>query len=69
MKSSILYFFSLVLKVSLDLALDIVYKEDGISKVFLKKDLKFLLGYKIGPFLLNTKLILLPTKVDSPTKE
>ncbi len=69
MTSQILYFFLLVLGVFLNLALNIVHKQDEISKIFLEKSLKFFSSHRVCFFLFKTKLVLLSLKVDSLTKE
>ena len=64
-----MYFFLLVLGVPLDFTLNVIDKQVGVAKAFPKKGDKFFPGFRVGLFLLNTKLVLLPAKVDPLTKE
>lgn len=69
MKKLILYFFLLILEVSLNFILDIVYKHSRFSKIVSKKSLKFVLGKRNGPITFDLGLILLPVKIDPLIKE
>lgn len=48
-KSAILHFFLLILRVLFNLVLDAIYKYGGFSKALLEKSLEFVLGDKINP--------------------
>lgn len=64
MKSSVLYFFLLVLKFFFNLIPDGIYKYNKFFKTFLKKGLKFV-SYKKGNFVsFNSRFILLLAKVN-----
>lgn len=64
-KSSVLYFFLLILQVSFDFSLDIVNKCNGFSKTLLEKSLESVLYKKNNPVPLNLSFILLLAKVNS----
>lgn len=64
MKGSVLYFFLLVLGVSLNLTLDIIYKCSRFSEVFSEKNLKLVLCGGDGLVTFDPCLMLLPTKVN-----
>lgn len=64
MKSSILNFLLLVLKIPLDLSPDANYKNSGFSKILPKKSLEFVPNRKNGTATFNLSLVLLPAEVD-----
>lgn len=64
MRGLILYFLLLVLRIPLNLALDIGHERDGFSKTLLEKGLKFVPSKKGDPVALNMGLVLLPAEVD-----
>lgn len=64
MKSPILYFLLLILKISLNLNLDTNYKYSRLSKTLPEKGLKFILNKKNGTIAFNLSLVLLPVKID-----
>lgn len=63
-RSLILYFFLLVLEISLNFCLDIGHKRDKFSKILLEKDLKFILNKGDGTVMFNLSLVLLLVEVD-----
>ena len=64
MKSPILYFFLLVLKILLHLGLDIGHKRNGFSLTLLQKGLEFILSKGGSLVAYNLGFLLLPAKVD-----
>lgn len=68
-RSSVLYFFLLVLQVFFNFILDIVYKSGGFSKTLLKEVLKFVPGEWSNPVSLNLSFVLLSAKIDSIAEE
>lgn len=62
MKSLILNFFLLMLKISLNLSPNTNYKYSGFSKTLLKKTFKFVLSKKNDIIIFNLSLILMLTK-------
>lgn len=69
MKSLILYFFLLILKVLFHLAPDTVYKCGQFSKTLSKKGLKFVPKVEINLILFFEELILLPSEVNFITEK
>lgn len=69
MKSSILYFFLLILRVPFNLALDIIYKHNIFSKTLLKKGLEFDSNRKNGLIIFLLYFILLLSKINPISKE
>lgn len=69
MKNLILFFFLLILKVFLNLALDVIYKCNRFFKILLKKNLKLILGKKNSFFLFFLYFMLLLLKVNFITKK
>lgn len=63
-KSLVLYFFFLILKVFFDLTPDVVYKQSGFLKTLLKKSFKFVLYEGSNSVLLNLDLMLLPAEIN-----
>lgn len=64
MKSLVLYFFLLILRVCINFTSNVVYKYNKFSKIFLKKSLKYV-SYKRGGFVsFDTGLILLLGEID-----
>ena len=63
-RGSILYFFLLVLEISLDLSPDASYKQGGFSETLLKKGLKFVLSRGDGIVAFNLSFVLLPAEVN-----
>lgn len=69
MRDLVFYFFLLILGVSFNLTLNIVYKSNGLHKVFLQIGAKFLPRERGNSVSLNLSLVLLPTKDDSFLKK
>lgn len=65
MRGLILYFFLLVLKISLNLNLNAGYKQDGFFNALLEKDLEFVSNKGSNTSILNFGLILLLVEVDT----
>lgn len=63
MKSLILYFFLLILRILFDFSLDAIYKYNRFSKILLKKIFKFVLGKRVSLILFLLYFILLSLKV------
>lgn len=64
MRSLVLNFLLLVLKISLNLSLDAIYKYCRFSKTILEKSLKFILNKKNRTIAFNLNFVLLPAKVN-----
>lgn len=64
MRSPVLYFFLLMLKVLFNLILDAVYKRSRFSKAFSEEGLKLVPGRGSSLITLNLGLMLLPAEVD-----
>lgn len=64
MKSLVLYFFLLVLKISFNLTLDIVYKRSRFFKTLLKKGLKFVLYEEKNSVLFNLSFVFLLAEIN-----
>ena len=69
MRASILYFFFLVLGISLNFGPDVGYKRGRFPKTLLEKGLEFDLSEKGGPVALNLDLMLLLAEVDLVPKK
>lgn len=69
MKSLILYFFLLVLKISLNFDLNAGYKQDRFYKILLKKDLEFSLSKGGGTIAFDLSLMLLSAKINLVAEE
>lgn len=65
MRSSILHFFLLILKILFNLATNAVYKYSRFSKTLLKKNLEFFLRKKVDLILFFLCFILLLFKINS----
>ena len=63
-KDSILYFLLLVLKILLDLSLDVSYKQGRFSKALSEKSFKLVLSKRNGIIVFNLSFVLLPAEVD-----
>lgn len=68
-RSPILYFFLLVLKILLNFCSDISYKQDKFFEILSKKSLEFIFNRENNTIAFNLSLLLLLVKVDSITKE
>lgn len=64
-----MYFFLLVLRISLDFYLDASYKQDRFSKTLPKKSFKFVLNRKIGIIAFHLNFMLLLAKIDLLTEK
>ena len=64
MRSLILDFFLLVLRVFSNLAPDVVHKGGGFSKAFPQKDFKFVPGQGYGTVAFDPTFVLLPAEED-----
>lgn len=64
MKSPILNFFLLILKISLDFNLDTGYKGGRFFETLAKKNLKFVLNKRNGTVVFNLGFVLLLVKID-----
>lgn len=60
----ILYFLLLVLRILLNLSLDVNYKQGGFFETLVKKNFKFALSRRDNIVVLNLTLMLLPAKID-----
>lgn len=69
LRSLVLYFFLLIFRISINLILNVVYKYNRLSEVFLEKYLKLVLCEGSNLVLLDPNLILLLTKVDLFSKK
>lgn len=65
MKSLILNFLLLVLRILLDFCPNANYKDGRFSKALLEKNLKFVPSRRVGNVALNLSLVLLLAEVDS----
>lgn len=63
-RNLVLYFLLLILEVLFNLISDIIYKCRRFSKIFSKKNLKFVPNGRSGTFTLNPSLMLLPVKAN-----
>ena len=68
-RSPVLYFFLLVLRVFFDFSSDVVYKRSGFSKTLSKEGFEFILNEKVYPVLLNLSFVLLPSEIDPILEE
>lgn len=64
MRNLILYFFLLVLEISLNLYLDVGYKQGRFFQILSKKSLKFVLNRKSGTVAFNLNFELFLAEVD-----
>ena len=69
MRSSVLYFFLLVLQISFDFSRDIVYKRGGFSETLSEEGLEFVSSKGSNPIPLNLSFVLLPAEIDSISEE
>lgn len=60
----ILYFFLLILGISLDLGRDASHKQDKFSKILLKKGFEFIISRKYGIVASKLSFMLLPAEVN-----
>lgn len=63
-KSLILYFFLLILRVFFNLTPNVIHKRDRFSKTLLEKNLEFVLYKQVGSVLLSSSFMLLPPEID-----
>lgn len=64
MRSLILDFFLLVLKIAFNFNLDVCYKRNRFSKILLEKSFKFVLYKKNSTIVLNLSFVLLAMEID-----
>ena len=69
MRSPVLYFFLLVLRVSFDFISDVVNERSGFSENLLEECLEFVPSEGSDRVPLNLSLVLLPAKVDPILKK
>ena len=69
MKSLVLYFFLLVLRVFFDFTSNVIYERGRFSKTLLEEGLEFVPSEESDPVPLNLSFVLLPAKIDPISEE